>query len=175
MLDQLKAIIGVFIHPKSTFQNLPSNKIYVLAFLTPLYFGYARGMRTGSFIKLTEFTGNNLLTYAIVFLIALVAIPGGAFIAKLVVRLFGKKLTLMKLMNLYGYAFVPRLVLAVPASISFAMVPQETKTLMLMGDVPAWFVVLTVVGGIAFLYSIFLYIYGIVVCPSHTVAVSKEG
>ena len=150
MMHQLKAIVGVLAKPKTTFRELPSNSIYALAFLTPLYFGYLRALRTGSLKRMTELVGSSLLAHVVLFLIALVAIPFGALLVKVVVRLFGKRLTLVKLMNIYGYALVPRLAVSIPASICFAMLPEDTKAMMLLGEVPGWFIALTALGGIVF-------------------------
>ena len=175
MMHQLKAIVGVLAKPRTTFRELPSNSIYALAFLTPLYFGYSRALRTGSLKRMTELVGSSLLAHLVLLLIALVAIPFGALLVKVVVRLFGKRLTLVKLMNIYGYAFVPRLAVSIPASICFAMLPEDTKAMMLLGEVPGWFIALTALGGIVFLYSIFLWFYGVVVSPSYGTDQAEEG
>lgn len=167
MIEQLKAIVGILYKPKSTLKNLPSNKLYVLAVLAPLYFGYARGMRTGSFNKLTEITGNKLLTFLLFIIISVVFIPLGALIMKMIIRIFGKRLTLFKLMNLYGYAYVPRLLISIPLSlyVNFLM-PEDTKFLMMLGEMPSWMKIAAAVSGVVFLYCIALYFCGIVVSPS---------
>ncbi len=175
MLNQLKAIIGVITEPKKTFQDLSSSRLYALAFLSPLYFGYARAARTGSIQKMTDMVGNNLFAYAILLIIGLVAIFLGAALVKLIVRLFGKRLTLVKLMNIYGYALVPRLLVSIPMSICLAMLPQTTKDMMLLGEIPGWFLALSALGGIALIYAIVLMVYGIVVSPSYDKAQTDSG
>jgi hypothetical protein len=167
MIDQLKAIPRVLYRPKSTLKNLPSDRLYLLAFVTPLYFGYARAVRTGTFTKLTDVTGNKLCTYAIFVLLGLVFIPLGALLVKAIIRLFGKRLTLFKLMNLYGYALIPRLLISIPLSIyvNFLMA-DDTKLFMILGEFPSWFIIAAFIGGVVYIYCIVLYIYGIVISPS---------
>jgi hypothetical protein len=167
MTDQLKAIPRVLYRPRSTLRSLPADRLYLLAFLAPLYFTYARAVRTGNLAKLTERAGSTLLAYALFLSLAIAFIPLGALLVKLIIRLFGKRLTLFKLMNLYGYALVPRLLIAIPMSlyVNFLM-PEEDKMFLILGEAPSWFNIVAVLAGVVFVYSIALGVYGIVVSPS---------
>ncbi|HLE05615.1 MAG TPA: hypothetical protein VI729_13510, partial [Anaerolineales bacterium] len=64
---------------------------------------------------------------------------------------------LFKLMNLYGYALVPRLLISIPLSVyvNFLMA-EDTKLLMMLGEVPPWFTIAAVIGGMVFAYCIAL-------------------
>jgi hypothetical protein len=166
-IDQLKSIPRVLYRPRSTLRSLPADRLYLLAFLAPLYFTYARAVRTGNLARLTEMAGSKPLAYALFLSLAIAFIPLGALIIKLIIGLFGKKLTLLKLMNLYGYALVPRLLIAIPMSLYVnVLMPEEDRMFLILGEVPSWFSIVAVIAGVVCVYSIALYVYGIVVSPS---------
>ena len=84
-----------------------------------------------------------------------------------IIWLFGKRLTVIKLINLHGYSMIPRLLISVPATlyVKFLM-SDDSKIEMMLGEIPFWFKIVAVISGIFLFYGIFLYIYGIVVSPN---------
>ena len=163
---QLELVKNVFISPKETFKALPSDKLFLLAWLAPFYFGIARIYRPGTYEKALSAVGNEYLLFILGSIFALVMIPLSALIVKLLIRIFGKKLTIKKLMNIYGYALIPRIVVAIFA---YAVIFVNPNLLQEQGMNPLG-ITIAVAGVGAMLYTIFLYIYGIVVSPSEVKA-----
>ncbi len=95
--------------------------------------------------------------------LGLLILPLGAWLMKLILKLFKKRLTVKKLMNIYGYALVPRLVIAIIGTVLFIIFPQE----ILQPDGLTGLQLGLIISGIAALiYTLFLYFYGIAVSPS---------
>ena len=119
-LDQIKFAASMLAAPKSALLKLPSNRTWVLAWVAPLYFGIGRGMQGTVWPKLVDATGGTWPAAVVLLLGGLLAVPFGAWVIQCLVRLIGWKLTVKKLMNIYGYAMVPRLLAAVAVALLFA-------------------------------------------------------
>jgi hypothetical protein len=59
MNEQFEAILGVVIYPKQTMRALPADRIFLLAFLSPLYFGLSRVFRPRNHELLLNALGGN--------------------------------------------------------------------------------------------------------------------
>jgi hypothetical protein len=132
-----------------------------VGFLVSLYFTYARAVRTGAM----RGAGGGLFALGIVAVLAVLAYLVGGLLLKLLVRLFGKSLSLKKVLNLVGYAQAPRLFLALPSSLVVAYLPQATKTAFLAGEHNVAMIALAVPGTLLLLYSWFLLVWGLVISP----------
>lgn len=162
MKEQLESILGVLIHPKQTMQALPANRILLLALLSPLYFGIARAFRPRNHEVLLNALGGNWQIVLAVGLLALVMIPVGAWLMRQFLKLFKKSLSVRKLMNINGYAHVPRLAVALVGYVIMFMNPT-----MFASERPTPGLIAIIVLGFAGMsYTLYLYVYGIVVSPS---------
>lgn len=168
--DQLRAIIGVITHPKQTMQALPDDKIFLLAFLAPAYFSVARAFRPRVHAMLLDLLGGNLQIILVVFILALALIPAGAWLMRQFLKLFNKRLSVRKLMNINGYAHVPRLAVALAGYVVVAANPS----MLTAGRLTPGMIVLIILGFSGMIYSIFLYVYGIVVSPSEDRIVASQ-
>jgi len=152
----------MIVQPKGTLLELPSDRFYLLAFVIFEYliFETVRGDRW-------VFT---LMGVGVVFF------PVAALILKGIVRLFGKNLSLKKVMNIVGFAQTPRLVTALVYFLTRALMPPEMRAAM---EAPFSFperyqtlvIVLGLLGILVFCYSVFLLIWGLAICPD----IGKEG
>jgi hypothetical protein len=162
MKEQFTAILGVLTRPKKTMQQLPSNRIYALALLAPLYFGIARAFRPRYHAILYEKLGGNLKIVLFVLVTLAIMIPLGAWIMRQILKLFRKRLSVRKIMNISGYSYVPRLIVAVIGYILLFLNPS-----MFAENRPTpSLVILIVLGFAGMIYNLFLLIYGFVFCPS---------
>lgn len=162
MKEQLEAILGVIIHPKQTMQALPGNRIFMLAFLSPLYFGISRAFRPRNHEVMLNALGGNWQIVLAVGLLALVMIPIGAWLMRQFLKLFKKRLSVRKLMNINGYVHVPRLAVALVGYVIMFMNPA-----MFASERPTpGLIAIIVLGFGGIIYTLFLYVYAVVVCPS---------
>ncbi len=159
---QIALIPKVITSPKVAFQSLPSDRWYLLAWLAPLYFGIARAFRPPNYEKSVDLFGSPLLLLLFVIILALVIIPLGAWIMRQLLKLFKKRLSVKKLMNIYGYALVPRLIVALIGYAVLFSFPSMFRE----NELSAGLLVILALGLCGMLYTLFLYIYGIVVSPS---------
>ncbi len=162
MKEQLEAILGVIVHPKQTMQALPANRIFLLAFLSPFYFGISRAFRPGNHEVLLNALGGNWQIVLAGGLQALVMIPVGAWLMRQFLKLFKKRLSVRKIMNINGYADVPRLAVALIGYVIMCMNPAIVAS---ERPTPG-LITIIVLGVIGIAYTLFLNIYGVVVCPS---------
>ena len=162
MGEQVRAMYQVLAHPKSTFLALPANRVYALGVLAPLYFGVARAFQPRRYEALRGWLGGDLQIGIFAVVIGLVMIPVGAWLIRQMLKLFKKRLSVVKLMNIYGYALVPRLIVA---GVGY-LVLLSNRTLMSAEKPSTSLIVLWTLGFSALLYTIVLHVYGIVVCPS---------
>ena len=159
---QITALLGVFTSPKQTMQQLPSNRLYALAILAPLYFSIARAFHPRNHAVLYEKLGGNLQVVLLVCVAAAIMIPLGAWIMRQILKLFSKRLTVIKILNISGYARVPRLVVA-----AFAYIVMFANPSIFAADRPSPGLIAIIVLGVAgMVYTTFLTIYGFVVCPT---------
>jgi hypothetical protein len=166
MMNQLKLIAKVISSPRSAFGELPSKRWYVLAWLAPLYFGVARAFRPPGYARRIEALGSNWKLLGLVLIVGLIMIPFWAWVLRQVLKLFKKRLSVRKLMNIYGYALVPRLIVAGFAYVLFIFWPLQIPE----EDVlTTQILIMLIFGGIGMVYSMFLYIYGIVISESEVV------
>jgi hypothetical protein len=166
MKEQLRAILGIFTNPKSTMQDLPSHRLYALAIIAPLYFGMVKAFKPRNHAVLLESFGSTWMIILLVVGIAVIMIPLGGWLMKQILKLFRKRLSVVKILNICGYARVPRLFVALLGYIAVLFNPELFKT---HQPSPVLFVIIAL-GIIALLYSLFLTIYGFVVSPSEEVA-----
>lgn len=165
MTHQLVSIVNVLRSPRQAFEGLPSDRWYALAWLAPIYFGSSRALRDPENVRRFVPLGGKwgLLLFAVV--IAAIVLPVSGWLLKLVLRLFGKRLTVRKIMNIWGYALVPRLL---AAAVGFVVL-WTFPTALTLGDGPNWLLLaLVALGIIAMLWTLVLFIYGIVVSPGGT-------
>ena len=162
MKEQFEAILGVIIHPKQTMLALPADRIFLLAFLSPLYFGISRGFRPRNHEFLLNALGGNWQIVLAVGLLALVMVPAGAWLIRQFLKLFKKRLSVRKLMNINACATVPRLAVALVGYVIMVMNP----TVFASERPTPGLIAIIVLSGFAGIYTFILYVYGIVVCPS---------
>ena len=161
-MNQFELIRHVILSPKLVFQLLPDNRVLWLGWLAPFYFGVARFYRPGTYESALNYVGNEYLLFVLVSLFALVMIPVGAAIIKFIVMIFGKRLTVRKLMNIYGYALVPRILAAMVVYVILLIEPDALQS----GQLNGYTLAIIGVGTIGLLYTLVLYIYALVVSPS---------
>jgi hypothetical protein len=114
--------------------------------------------------------GGNWQIVLAVGLLALIMIPVGAWLMRQFLKLFKKRLSVRKLMNINGYARVPRLAVALVGYVIMFMNPT-----MFAAERPTLGLIAIIVMGFAgMIYTLFLYIYGIVVCPSEDKDVANQ-
>ncbi len=143
-------------------KELPSRQLYALGILAPLYFGIARAFRPRNHAVLCEKLGGNVQVVLLVLAIAVVMIPFGAWLMRQILKLFRKRLSVVKILNINGYAYVPRLLVAVAG---YVVMFSNPAVFTAEGPSPA-LTGLIVIGLAAMIYSMFLMIYGYVVSPS---------
>ena len=165
MEDQMRAIYGVIVHPRSTFLALPAHRVWALAILAPLYFGVGHAFHPRRYSALREWLGGDLQIILVSVIVGVVMIPTGAWLIRQVLKLFKKRLSVIKLMNIYGYALVPRLVVA---CIGY-LILLSNRALMTVERPSNSLIVVMVLGFAAIIYTIVLYVYGIVICPSEEI------
>ena len=162
MREQFQAVLGVLLRPKATMQALPTARVYVLAILAPMYFGIARAFRPRYHALLVEKLGGNWQIVVAVSILALVMIPVGAWLWRQFLKLFKKRLSVRKLMNINGYSHVPRLLVAAIGYVLMWLNPS-----MFASEQPTpGLVAIIALGCLGIAYTLYLYIYGIVVSPS---------
>ena len=169
MKEQIKAVLGVIIHPKQTMQSLPSDRIFALAFLSPLYFAIVRAFRPRNHKVLLNALGSDWVVVVVVGLFALIMIPAGAWLMRQVLKLFRKRLSVRKLLNINGYAHVPRLIVAVIGYVVMFINPS-----IFASDRPTPALLAIIALGLAgMIYTLYLCIYGIVVSQSEDKMLTK--
>jgi hypothetical protein len=112
MNTQLTLIPKVFTDPRSTFVSLPSDRWFILAWAAPLYFGVVRAFRPPNYETTAATFGGPIGVLALALVLGAIIIPLSFWILKQILKLFRKRLTVKKLMNIYGYSLLPRLVVA---------------------------------------------------------------
>lgn len=126
-----------------------------------MYFAFTRMVYRGGPLPVSteeEFAMLLVLFLFLAVVAGLIVVPLSAWIMRQFLKLFRKRLTVAKLMNIGGYALVPRIIVAILATLlGFFNLDNLGR--------PA-VVALLVVGALATIYSVFLYTLGIVVSPS---------
>ena len=89
-------------------------------------------------------------------------IPLGAWLIRQLLKLFKKRLRVRKLINIYGYALIPRLVVAAIGSLILA----RHRAILTAEGPSTSLIVLIILGLAGIIYTLVLYVYGIVVSPS---------
>lgn len=167
-MKQLKLLLKTITSPRSAFRELPSNKIYALAFIGPLYYAVDRAFRPDNYERYIKLLGSDAAILVSVVVFGAILLPIGSWILQQILKLFKKRLSVYKLMNISGYALVPRLVVT---GIGFLMLLVWPDMLAEGNEIPTQLILLAVLGLLALLYSLFLFIYGIVVSPSEEKAI----
>lgn len=170
MKEQIKAILGVIIHPKQTMQALPSDRIFLLAVLSPLYFAMARAFRPRNHAALRNALGDDWRIILVVSVFALIMIPLGAWLLRQFLRLFKKRLSVRKIMNISGYAHVPRLAAALAG---YAVIYMNPSMFASTHPTPG-LISIILLGITGIIYTLFLNVYGIVVSPSEETIVAGK-
>ena len=162
MKIDFKKMVGVFTHPKTTFIDLPSDHWHLIAWLAPLYFGIARAFQPRRYESAILIFGSNIALFIFALVIGLIMIPVGCLIVKLICRLFKKRLTLKKIMNIYGYSLMPRVVVTIIGYVILFAFPNVFSE-----NSPSPFLLSIMLLGLAgIIYTLVLFIYGLVVSPS---------
>ncbi len=162
MKEQLTAILGVFASPKRTMRRLSATRIYVLSVIVPLYFSVSSAFSTQNYPLFREKLGGDIQIVLFVCALGVVMLPVGGWLIRQFLKLFGKRLSVVKILNINGYSFVPRIVTAL---IGYAVLFANPALLQTERPTPL-FIMLIVVGFAGMLYSLYLMICGIVVSPS---------
>lgn len=160
--EQFKAVIGVVLRPRQAMRDLPSDRIYLFAFVAPLYFGIARAFQPRLLPPLLAIFGGRWQIILFMAPFGLVIMFVSAWIMKQILKLFDKHLTVRKLMNIGGYCQVPRLIIA---AIGYGILLLDPSALQRNELTPGLLAIL-LLGLAGGCYSLFLYVYGIVVSPS---------
>jgi hypothetical protein len=114
--------------------------------------------------------GGNWQIVLAVSVFALVMIPVGAWLMRQLLKLFRKRLSVRKLMNINGYAHIPRLVVALLGYAIMFLNPS-----MFESDRPSpGLIAIIVLGFAGIIYTLYLYVYGIVVSPSEDKIVANQ-
>ena len=158
MWKTYKHLPGVIVHPKQTMRALPADRILALAFLAPIYFGLSRVFYPRNHEFLLSALGSNGRIVVVVGILMMLTLVIGAWLMRQFLKLFKKRLRVRKLMNIYGYSYVPRLIVALLGAVIVFFDPTLLKS-----GTPIALMVLALVGSI---YTLVLYVYGIVVSPS---------
>ncbi len=168
--EQLIQALHITFSPKKTIRQLSSSSFSIIAILINTYFFSARVLRKGDHVRFSEYTGlEPQVSFVALILLSVCALFIWAAILKLLVLLFGKKLSLAKVVNILGFSQAPRLFISMPASIIavlnpgflFKAIASELNILMIAA---------IVLGVVALLYSVFLSIYGLVVAENENCA-----
>lgn len=171
MKNQIAAFLGVLWQPKRTMRELPSDRLYALAVLAPLYFAVVRAFRPRNHALLHDKLGGNIQIVLFVLVITIVLLPVGGWLMQQVLRLFGKRLSVFKILNISGYAHVPRILVVLIGYIMLFVNPT-----LLMDDRPSPSIIaIIVLGLVSMIYTLFLSIYGFVVSPSEEVEKTGTG
>jgi hypothetical protein len=155
----MKSIYGIFVSPRKTMLELPSDRIYPLALLLLIYLNVTRGFRPRSYNVLHDKLGGDLQIVLFMIAISFVTIPIGCWILGSIIALFKKRLTVRKIINISGCAAIPRAIISLAASVAVGLNPElldHNRTMIITG----------IIGIATLLYSLFLVIYGIVISPS---------
>jgi hypothetical protein len=126
----------------------------VLGVLAPLYFGIARAYRF-------TWLGSGFMKVIFSAILAAIMILVGAWVMQKILVLFRKRISIIKLLNIYGYALVPRLIVA---GVGYVMMLSNPSMFAEVGNPGA--LIMLILGGAATIYTLVLYFYGIGVCPS---------
>ena len=164
MKTQLTLIPKVFTHPKSAFMSLPSDRWFILAWIAPLYFGVARAFRSPNYETAAATFGGPLGLFGFTLVLGAIVLPICFWILKQILKLFRKYLTVKKLMNIYGYSLVPRLVVA---AIGYLLMFAFPSSFVPDAGLSPFLIFILGIGLLAILYTLFLFIYGIVVSSSN--------
>jgi hypothetical protein len=162
-MEQVRGIYGIIIHPRQTLLALPSHRLYVLAVVAPFYFGIGRTFRFVNNQTLFTWLGSGLMKLIFAAIITAIVILVGTWIMQQILVLFRKRISIIKLLNIYGYSLVPRLIVA---GIAYVVMLSNPSMFSEVGN--AGSLAMLILGGGATIYTLILYFYGIGVCPSET-------
>jgi len=162
-MEQIKLVLRVITAPRSAFRALPPDRWYLLAWIAPLYFGAARAFRPPNYERNIQIFGSNWALLGFVLVIGFIFIPLWAWVLRQILKLFRKRLSVRKLMNIYGYALVPRLIVAALAYILFIIWPFRVPDEDILTPQT---LVMIILGAAGIIYTMILYVFGIVVSPS---------
>ena len=168
MKEQLKAVLGIILRPKTTLINLPSENLYLLGLLSPLYFGITRVLRKGLLDNFIESTPihKQIIGFFALLILGTIFIFLWAILVQAVILIFKKRLSVFKLLNIWGYSEVPRLVISLTVNFILVVLPYEVK-INLFTEPPLIFsAIFGVIGFIVMIYSLFLFVFGIIVSKS---------
>jgi len=165
MKNQIAAFLDVLWHPKRTMQELPSDRLYALAVLAHLYYAVDRAFNPRNHALLHDKLGGNIQIVLFVLVITVVLLPVSGWLMQQVLRLFGKRLSVFKILNISGYAYAPRVLSALTSYLVLFVDPT-----LFMDDRPSPSIIaIIVLGVVSMIYALFLCIYGFVVSPSEGV------
>ncbi len=158
MSSPIKDVWWVSWQPRRVLSALPQDRFLVISFLVSAYFGYAKVARKGFFEKFTQGLGSEAIAFLVISALIIFAFLVGAALTKLIARVFGRRMTLIKAMNIQGYCQAPRLLLAVPISAIIAIDPALSNNKILL--------LVSLGGGVVLIiYSIILWVLSIKWCP----------
>jgi hypothetical protein len=146
--------------PKATLIDLPPGEFYLLSFLIHEITDYGRTVQQDLYKRLTMGYPGAPLKFVMFLPWAFIVFVIISLLLKVVVRLFRKRLSVRKVMNIWGYSHAPLLVLAL---LIFLVTGDPTSTFVVasdVGDSP-----FEIVAALAKLYAVFLLIWGFCIVP----------
>ena len=168
--EQLLPMMNIIIRPKETLKNLPSDKFYIVGFFISAYFSYASVSRNGG-LDAFQSKASAFVVFSMMCIIFYVIT---AFIIKIIILIFGKRLSVKKVMNIVGYSQAPRLLLSLPISLLLLLLPYESKIELFFsidegGVISVIAIIVSIVGALLLFYSLFLLIWGFIVSEENQV------
>jgi hypothetical protein len=162
MSGWIATIMVLFTHPKQLMLLLPSNRICSLAILSPLYLNMARAFNPRNYGFLSKWLGGDLYIILFVCCLSAFTIPFSGWLIQQILKLFHKRLSILKILNINGFAQFPRLLVGLFSSLILQVNPSFFKD-----NRPSVGLIAMILLGLAAMgYNLFLVIYGYVVSPS---------
>lgn len=164
MNNQWTSIHQMFHSPRKGFQSLPSDRLYIMAWLGPFLYGVMRNLRWEGLSTRRAALGGDVGIVVVTIVLGLFLVPFSCWLIRQFVKLFGKRLSVYKIMNIWGHALVPRLTFGIPAFLLMRAFPF--KFILMPGERSLPLFCFAILQLIMALYTLFLFIYGLTVAPS---------
>ena len=106
--------------------DLPSQQFYFVSFAIYAYFNFSRLFRKGHIYILADAFGSMFIALVLCIVMLPIFFIVGSYATTLVLRLFKRGISVRKVMNIAGYAQVPRFVFSLIASFVIIVRYQNT-------------------------------------------------
>ena len=161
MKKQLDALGGMLIKPRQTILDLPTNHFYFLSFLIYAYFNISRLYRKGHIYLLADVVGSTTIALIVSLAMLPIFFVLGSYLIKIVIRLFKREISVTKVMNIAGYAQVPRFVFSLIISFVIYVRYQNTKSDVFLQKPDLMMIILYIIGFALLLFTAYLSIWGV--------------